>query len=96
MKQAVNNSTYNSFRTIQVNEYILNELKERYSESNFLLTKEDLADVLNLSPRTISNRMSSGSLDIKFIKLDNSKQGGILFPLVAVAEYLTERLCSVA
>ena len=94
MKQAVNNSTYNSFLTIQVNEYILDELKERYS--NFLLTKEDLADVLNLSPKTISNRMSSGSLDIKFIKLDNSKQGGIMFPLIAVAEYLTERLCSVA
>ena len=94
MKQAVNNSTYNSFLTIQVNEYILDELKERYS--NFLLTKEDLADVLNLSSKTISNRMSSGTLDIKYIKLDNSKQGGIMFPLISVAEYLTERLCSVA
>lgn len=94
MKQAVNNSTYNSFKSFQVNEYILNELKERYC--NFLLTKEDLADVLNISPRTVSNKMSSGSLDIKYIKLDMTKQGGILFPLINVAEYLTERLCSVA
>jgi hypothetical protein len=89
--QAINNNLENSYKTIQVNEYLLNELEKRYSK--LMLTKEELAEVLNQSPRTISNKMSVGTLDIKFIKFGNSKQSGVMFPVFAVAEYLTKKLC---
>ena len=58
-----------------------------------MLTKNGLPEVLNQSPRTISNKMSTGVLDIKFIKLGNSMQSGVMFPVFAVAEYLTKELC---
>lgn len=87
--KAINN-TYNSYLNIQVNEYFLNELQKRYGK--LMLTKNELAEVLNQSPRTISNKMSTGTMNIKFIKTGESMQSGILFPIIAVAEYLTNQM----
>lgn len=87
--KAINN-IYNSYLNIQVNEYFLNELQTRYGK--LLLTKNELAEVLNQSPRTISNKMSAGTMNIKYIKTGESMQSGILFPIIAVAEYLTNQM----
>lgn len=89
--KAVNNPTYNSYLTIQVNEYFLNELKSRYN-NKLMITKNELSEVINLAPRTISNQMSEGKLNIKFIKLGKSMQSTVMFPIIAVAEYLTKKM----
>lgn len=90
--QAVNNTTYKSFVTIEYNEYIYNELKNMFPQS-INVNKKELGVVLNMAPKTITNKMSDGSLNIKFIKTGKSMQSGVLFPIVAVAEYLTKQLC---
>jgi hypothetical protein len=89
--EAVNNPTYNSYLTIQVNEYLLIELKNML-DNRLMITKNELSNVLNQSSRTISNKMSNGTLNIKFIKLGSSMQSGIMFPIIAVAEYLTNQM----
>jgi len=89
--KAVNNITYNSYLTIQVNEYFLNELKSRYN-NKLMIDKNELSEVLNISSRTISNKMSEGTLKIRYIKMGTTKQSGIMFPIIAVAEYLTNEM----
>ncbi len=89
--KAVNNITYNSYLTIQVNEYFLNELKSRYN-NKLMISKNELSEVLNISSRTISNKMSEGTLKIRYIKMGTTKQSGIMFPIIAVAEYLTNEM----
>jgi len=89
--KAVNNITYNSYLTIQVNEYFLNELKSRYN-NKLMISKNELSEVLNISSRTISNKMSNRTLNIKFIKLGDSMQSGVMFPIIAIAEYLTNQM----
>ncbi|MDQ7045494.1 MAG: hypothetical protein Q9M32_06240 [Sulfurimonas sp.] len=89
--KSVNNLSYNSYLTIQVNEYFLNELKSMFN-NKLMITKDELSEVLNLSSRTISNKMSNGTLNIKFIKLGNSMQSAVMFPIIAVAEYLTKEM----
>ena len=89
--KAVNNPTYNSYLTIQVNEYILTELKNMF-DNRLMITKNELSKVLNQSSRTISNKMSNGTLNIKFIKLGSSMQSGVMFPIIAIAEYLTNQM----
>ena len=81
----------NSFLTIQFNEYIMDELKKLYDD--MFLTKAQLAKVLNLSVGTLSNKMSEGSIDSKYIRLGNTMQSPVRFPIVYVAEYLTHMLC---
>ena len=89
--KAVNNITYNSYLTIQVNEYFLNELKSRYN-NKLMIDKNELSEVLNISSRTISNKMSEGTLKIRYVKMGTSKQSGVMFPIIAVAEYLTNEM----
>ena len=89
--KAVNNITYNSYLTIQVNEYFLNELKNRYN-NKLMISKNELSEVLNISSRTISNKMSEGTLKIKYVKMGTTKQSGIMFPIIAIAEYLTNEM----
>ena len=89
--KAVNNITYNSYLTIQVNEYFLNELKSRYN-NKLMIDKNELSEVLNISSRTISNKMSEGTLKIRYVKMGTTKQSGIMFPIIAVAEYLTNEM----
>ena len=72
---------------IQVNEYILDELRSRYDK--LTLNKTELAKLLNISPRTLSNKISNGTIWIKFTKLGTSKQAHVVFPIIYVAEYLT-------
>lgn len=76
--------------SIQANLYILNELKKTYEKLTIDL--EELSDILNLTKRTISNRLSTGELKIKYIKLGNSVQAPIRFPIISVAEYLSQIL----
>ena len=90
--QYINNPTYNSFITIQYNEYIHDELVKLFPNT-LNLSKKELAKVLNLSVGTVSNRLSEGTLDVKYIRTGESMQCGLLFPIVAVAEYLTKQLC---
>ena len=85
------NLTHITQITIEYNEYIYEELKKLYPKK-INLGKDELAEVLNLSSRTISNRMSLGTLKIKHIKTGSQMQSGVVFPLVAVAEYLTYEL----
>ena len=89
--KAVNNITYNSYLTIQVNEYFLNELKSKYN-NKLMISKNELSEVLNISSRTISNKMSEGTLKIRYIKMGTTKQSGIMFPIIAIAEYLTNEM----
>jgi len=89
--KAVNNITYNSYLTIQVNEYFLNELKSRYN-NKLMINKNELSEVLNISARTISNKMSEGTLKIRYVKMGTTKQSGIMFPIIAIAEYLTNEM----
>jgi len=83
-----NRPTKLSYLHIQVNGYLLNKLKSIYNKS--AINKKELSDVLGLSTKSVSNKMSSGKLSIKHIKLGTTMQSTILFPIVAVAEYLTE------
>ena len=89
--KAVNNITYNSYLTIQVNEYFLNELKSKYN-NKLMISKNELSEVLNISARTISNKMSEGTLKIRYVKMGTTKQSGIMFPIIAIAEYLTNEM----
>lgn len=75
---------------IHTKEYILNELKKIYDK--LTINTKELADVLNLSRKTISNKISNGEIQIKYIKLGSSPQAPIRFPIIAVAEYLTEEI----
>ena len=93
--KASNNSDYNNYLTIEVNEYILMELKDMF-KNRFSITKQELADVLNLTTRTISNKMSNGSMEIKHFKTGKTLQSAVMFPLFAVAEHLTNELCLAA
>jgi hypothetical protein len=85
-------NTHKSYLDIRVNAYILDELKERFG-NQLMITKKELSPVLNLSVQTISNRMSLGTLKIRYIKYGQNQQSGVRFSLLAVAEYLTEELC---
>ena len=76
--------------SIQTNLYVLNELRKSYDKLTIDL--EELSNVLNLSKRTISNRLSTGELKIKYIKVGNSMQAPIRFPIISVAEYLSQVL----
>ena len=87
----MHNLTHKSHISIDYKEYILDELRSIYSK-RINLNKKELAEVLNLAPKTISNRMSDGTMIIKHIKTGKSMQSGVVFPLVAVAEYLTNEL----
>lgn len=82
--------TTKSFLNIQVNEYILSYLLKKYNK--LTLTKKELGDELNLSVRTITTRLSLGTLPIKYKKHGETKQAPVVFPLVYVAEYLTNEI----
>lgn len=95
--KATNNNDYgqNNYLTFEVNEYILNELNRRFGDK-FALTKDEVASVLNITSRTLSNKMSNKTLHIRHFKTGKTLQSAVMFPLFAVAEYLTNELCLAA
>jgi len=69
---------------------IFKDLSLRYNKAT--LTKKELAHELNLSIHTINARIVKG-LDLPdYKKIGNAKNSKVVFPIVAVAEYLSNTI----
>jgi len=68
-------------------EETLKMLKDTYGKST--LTKEEIANELNLSVSTISNRISQGYDLPNYKKLGPNRCDKVVFPIVELAKYLT-------
>lgn len=74
--------------TINIEESIFQDLKERYKKS--VLNKTELAHEIGLSVGAINNYISKGYGIPKYKKLGPAKNAPVVFPLVYVANYLSE------
>jgi len=73
-----------------INEAILNDLTTRYQKTT--LTKKELAKELNMSVSSISNYISKGAGIPSYKKIGNAKNGTVIFPIICVAEYLSNTI----
>jgi len=76
----------NSFPTFDVKEYIFDELYARYQKET--LTRKELAYELNISHKSLANRIYKGTMCIRYAKSGTSKQAPIHFPILYVAEFI--------
>ncbi|MCF6340112.1 MAG: hypothetical protein L3J10_05080 [Sulfurimonas sp.] len=75
-------------KTINIEETILQDLQNRYKKS--VLNKKELAHELGMSVGAISNYICKGYGCPRFIKAGPAKNAPVLFPLIEVANYLSE------
>jgi len=71
-------------------ESILSDLKERYNKST--LTKKELAHELSLSVSSINTYIGKGVGLPSYRKIGESKNGTVVFPLICVAEYISNTI----
>jgi len=71
-------------------ETTLKLLKDKYNKAT--LTKQEIADELNLSLSTISNRISQGYDLPNYRKLGTNRCDKVVFPIVDFAKYLTQTI----
>ena len=71
-------------------ESILSDLKERYNKST--LTKKELAHELSLSVSSINTYIGKGFGLPSFRKIGEAKNGTVVFPLICVAEYISNTI----
>jgi len=62
------------------------DLKSRFG---FNLTKKELSQVLKVSVSSINNYIVKGEGIPEYVKLGNSKNGTVLFPVVNVVDYMS-------
>ena len=67
---------------------ILQDLKERHKKST--LKKDELAKELNMSVSSINRYISLGYGIPNYIKVGDGKNSRVLFPLVDVANFLSQ------
>ncbi len=56
---------------------------------NNLITKDDVCELLQITTPTLNKLMLDGK--IKYIKLNDSKQGGVRFDIKDVVELITNK-----
>ena len=71
-------------------EQIHNDLKQRYNKST--LTKNELANELNVSVSSINSYIVKGIGIPEYIKVGTGKNGKVLFPVVNVVDYLSSTI----
>ena len=81
-------------KTVNVEEGIYQDLKERYKKS--VLTKQELAHELSISVGSINNYICSGKPLPSYKKLGGAKNGKVVFPLLEVASFISSELILVA
>ena len=64
-------------------------LKEKYG---ITLTKQQLADELNVSINTINSYIVKGTGIPEYIKIGTGKNGKVLFPIVNVVDFLSNTI----
>jgi len=74
--------------TINIEESILQDLKDRYQKS--AINKKELAHEIGMSVGAINNYICKGYGIPKYKKLGPAKNAPVIFPLVYVANYLSE------
>lgn len=75
-------------KLINIEETILQDLQNRYKKS--VLNKQELANEIGMSVGAINNYISKGYGVPKYKKLGPSKNAPVVFPLIYVANYLSE------
>lgn len=65
---------------------IYNDLSSQFG---YTLTKKELAQVLKISVSSINNYIVKGEGIPEYTKVGTGKNGKVLFPVVAVANYLS-------
>jgi len=73
-----------------INEAILIDLTTRYQKTT--LTKKELANELSVSVSSINGYIKKGQGIPSYTKVGNSKNGTVLFPVICVAEYLSNTI----
>jgi len=73
-----------------INEAILIDLTNRYKKA--ALTKKELAYELSISVSSINNYIVKGAGIPSYSKVGNAKNGKVLFPIICVAEYLSNTI----
>ena len=63
------------------------DLNNRYNKST--LTKKELSNELGMSVSSINTYICKGEGIPQYIKIGNSKNGKVLFPVVNVVDYLS-------
>jgi len=75
-------------KTINVQEAILKDLQNRYQKS--VLNKKELAYEIGMSVGAVNNYICQGYGIPQYKKLGPSKNAPVVFPLIYVANYLSE------
>ena len=75
-------------KTINIEEAIFQDLKDRYKKS--VLNKAELANEIGMSIGAINNYICKGYGVPKYKKLGPAKNAPVVFPLIFVANYLSE------
>ena len=73
-----------------INEAILEDLTSRYQKTT--LTKKELAHELSVSVSSINNYISQKVGIPEYTKVGEAKNGTVLFPIICVAEYLSNTI----
>ena len=73
-----------------INEAILQDLTARYQKAT--LTKKELAHELSVSVSSINNYIAQNTGIPEYSKVGEAKNGTVLFPIICVAEYLSNTI----
>ena len=73
-----------------IKEAILTDLQTRYKK--LTLTKKELANELSVSVSSINNYIAQGQGIPNYKKVGEAKNGTVLFPIICVAEYLSNTI----
>lgn len=60
-------------------------------KNRIALNQSETAEILGVSPGTLENWRREG-IGIEYIKTSNSKKSRVLYPKIAIAEYLTRTI----
>lgn len=75
-------------KSINIEESILHDLQNRYKKS--VLRKSELAQEIGVSVGAINNYICKGYGIPKYKKIGPAKNAPVVFPLIYVANYLSE------
>lgn len=73
-----------------INQSVIEDLKNRYNK--ITLTKKELAQELNVSVSSINNYIVKGYGIPEYTKIGAANNGTVLFPIICVAEYLSNTI----
>lgn len=73
-----------------LNQSIYKDLTQRYQKAT--LTKKELAHELSVSVSSINNYIVKGTGIPEYTKIGSAKNGTVLFPLICVADYLSNTI----